>query len=74
MDMPAKKRQQKTQQEFLRHAMECLDMTRKEFAARIGATTYRLDNWLMPSGTKGFRELDGVAETFIKEILANLPK
>ena len=42
------KQRQISQQEFLHQAMVHLDMTAKEFAARIGATTRRLDNWLTP--------------------------
>ncbi|MQA40563.1 transcriptional regulator [Rugamonas sp. FT29W] len=62
------------QQEFLRAAMSTLDMTPDEFAARIGSTTRCLDNWLLPSDAKGFRELDGVAWKFIREILEDQGK
>lgn len=57
------------QQEFLRNAMAALDMTRDAFADRIGTTRRRLDNWLLPSESKGFREMDEMAWKFIREIL-----
>jgi len=58
-----------SQQEFLRDAMQQLGMTRDEFAERIGAQRRRLDTWLLPSESNGFRELDPVAWKFIREIL-----
>lgn len=58
-----------SQQDFLRRAMELLEMTRDQFAERIGASRRRLDTWLLPSDSKGFRELDSVAWKFIREIL-----
>lgn len=57
------------QQEFLRHAMDTLGMTRDQFAERIGASRRRLDTWLLPSDSTGFRELDSVAWKFVREIL-----
>jgi len=57
------------QQEFLRNAMTTLDMTRDAFAERIGTTRRRLDNWLLPSESNGFREMDEMAWKFIREIL-----
>lgn len=57
------------QQEFLREAMRCLGMTRKQFADRICATERRLDNWLLPSESAGFRELDPTVWQFIREIV-----
>lgn len=62
------------QQEFLRHAMEQLDMTRDEFAARIGTTRRRLDNWLLPTESSGFREMDQMAWKYIREILHSAKK
>ena len=62
------------QQEFLRDAMAALDMTRDQFADRIGTSRRRLDNWLLPSDSKGFREMDEMAWKFIREILSNTPK
>jgi len=62
------------QQEFLRDAMAALDMTREQFADRIGTSRRRLDNWLLPSDSKGFREMDEMAWKFIREILGNIPK
>ncbi|MFJ3317237.1 transcriptional regulator [Herbaspirillum huttiense] len=57
------------QQDFLRKAMETLGMTRDEFCERIGAKRRRLDNWLLPSSSKEFREMDEMAWKFIREIL-----
>jgi len=62
------------QQDFLRDAMSALDMTRDQFADRIGTSRRRLDNWLLPSDSKGFREMDEMAWKFIREILSNNPK
>lgn len=62
------------QQEFLRNAMETLDMTRDQFAERIGTNRRRLDNWLLPADSKGFREMDEMAWKFIREILENTKK
>jgi hypothetical protein len=63
-----KRKQLLTQQEFLRHAMETLGMTRDEFAERIGAARRRLDTWLLPSESNGFRELDSMAWKFVREM------
>ena len=64
-----------SQQEFLRDAMKRLGMTRQEFAARLNLTSrYRLDNWLLPSGSTGFRELDPVIWQFVREILDSQKK
>jgi hypothetical protein len=62
------------QQEFLRDAMTTLNMTRDEFAERIGTTRRRIDNWLLPSDSKGFREMDEMAWKFIREILKHKRK
>jgi aspartate carbamoyltransferase catalytic subunit len=62
------------QQDFLRDAMAALDMTRDQFADRIGTSRRRLDNWLLPSDSKGFREMDEMAWKFIREIVSNLSK
>jgi aspartate carbamoyltransferase catalytic subunit len=61
------------QQEFLRGAMASLGMTRDQFADRIGTSRRRLDNWLLPSESQGFREMDEMAWKFIREILTNKP-
>ena len=58
-----------SQQEYLRNTMTTLNMTREEFAERIGTTRRRIDNWLLPSDSKGFREMDEMAWKFIREIL-----
>ena len=44
-------------------------MTRDQFAERIGASRRRLDTWLLPGDSTGFRELDSIAWKFIREIL-----
>lgn len=62
------------QQEFLRNAMTLLNMTRDEFADRIGTNRRRLDNWLLPSNSSGFREMDEMAWKFIREILKGTKK
>lgn len=67
--MTKRKQPYATQQELLRYAMDTLDMTRDQFAERIGATRRRLDTWLLPSESKGFRELDSMGWKFIREIL-----
>ena len=58
-----------SQQEFLRDAMARLDMTRDAFVLRLGATRRRLDNWLLPVDSAGFRELDSVVWNYIREIV-----
>lgn len=62
------------QQDFLREAMQQLGMTRKEFAERIGTTTRRLDNWLLPTESKEFREIDSIVWKYVREILQNTKK
>lgn len=62
------------QQEFLRDAMRRLDMTRDAFAVRLGTTKRRLDNWLLPSESAGFREMDEIVWKFVREILQNTKK
>jgi aspartate carbamoyltransferase catalytic subunit len=58
-----------SQQEFLRDAMERLGMTRQQFADRLHTKKRRLDDWLLPSDSKGFRELDSTIWQFVREIL-----
>lgn len=60
------------QQDFLRHAMDVLGMTRGEFAERIGAKKRALDNWLLPSNSAEFRAMPDMAWKFIREILDHL--
>ncbi|MBR8426381.1 MULTISPECIES: transcriptional regulator [Burkholderia cepacia complex] len=64
-----KKKLPHTQQDFLRHAMNALGMTREEFAERIGAKKRALDNWLLPSGSAEYRSMPDMAWKFIREIL-----
>ncbi|MGR9587064.1 transcriptional regulator [Pandoraea sputorum] len=61
----------KTQQEFLRDAMDRLGMTREEFADRIGTKKRGLDNWLLPNDSKEYRSMPDMAWKFIREILDN---
>lgn len=60
------------QQDFLRHAMDVLGMTREEFAERIGAKKRALDNWLLPSSSAEHRAMPDMAWKFIREILSHL--
>jgi aspartate carbamoyltransferase catalytic subunit len=57
------------QQDYLREAMATLNMTRDELAERIGVSRRRLDNWLLPDDSKGFRPMEDMAWKFIAEIL-----
>ncbi|MGI4984694.1 MAG: transcriptional regulator [Janthinobacterium lividum] len=61
----------KTQQEFLRQAMVQLDMTRDQFAERIGTKKRALDNWLLSSNSSEYRSMPEMAWKFIREILEN---
>jgi hypothetical protein len=73
--MPSKKTKLMTQQEFLRHAITQLKMTRSEFAHRLNASERRINNWMLPTESKGFRDLDPTIWQFIREILkTDLPK
>lgn len=54
--------------------MKDLGMSRAEFAERIGAEERRLENWLLPTGSKGFREMDELVWKFIREILKSRQK
>lgn len=58
-----------SQQEFLRDAMKRLNMKREAFAARLGTSKRRLDNWLLPTESAGFREMDEIVWQFVREIL-----
>jgi aspartate carbamoyltransferase catalytic subunit len=57
------------QQDFLRDAMQRLNMTRQKFADRIGASKRALDNWLLPTDSKGFRPMPDTVWMLIREIL-----
>lgn len=57
------------QQDFLRDAMQRLNMTRQKFADRIGAKKRALDNWLLPSDSKGFRPMPDTVWMLVREIL-----
>lgn len=57
------------QQEFLRHAMSELGMTREQFAERIGTKKRALDNWLLSTGSSEYRSMPDMAWKFVQEIL-----
>lgn len=58
------------QQAFLRNAMRSLNMTREDFAQRIGCSKRALDTWLLPEDSGEFRSMPEMARRFIAEILA----
>ncbi len=61
-----------SQQEFLRSAMKALgDMTREDFAKRLGCAQRTLDKWLLPNESKDHRDIDGVVWNLVREILAH---
>lgn len=62
-----------SQQDFLRGAMEALQMTRNQFATRIGAKRRALDNWLLPTESKGHRAMPEHLWKFVAEITAHEP-
>ena len=64
-----KKVTNQSQQAFLRDAMATLEYTREQFAERIGTKKRTLDNWLLPSDSREFREMPDMAWKFIREIL-----
>jgi aspartate carbamoyltransferase catalytic subunit len=70
--VPSKKQTTKPipQQDFLRDAMQRLSMTRKQLAARLSTPERRLNNWLLPTTSAGYRELDPTIWQFIREIVA----
>jgi len=57
------------QQAFLRDAMLRLDITRQELADRIGGTKRALDNWLLPTESKGYRPMTSTVRLLINELL-----
>lgn len=57
------------QQDLLRQAMKALNMTRSEFAVRIGTPLRALKNWLLPDTSKGHREMPNSLRILIREIL-----
>lgn len=60
-----------TQQDFLRHAMSELSMTREQFAERIGTKKRALDNWLLSPDSNECRTMPDMAWKFVREILEN---
>ncbi|WP_338926741.1 transcriptional regulator [Mycetohabitans endofungorum] len=63
-----------TQQEFLRHAMSELGMTREQFAERIGTKKRTLDNWLLSPDSNEYRSMPNMAWKFMREILEHQSK
>ncbi|NIE81955.1 transcriptional regulator [Burkholderia sp. Cy-647] len=57
------------QQEFLRYAMDQLEMTRDEFAARVSVARRTLDKWLLPSQSPDFRSMPDMGRSYVQEIL-----
>ena len=45
-------------------------MTRKQLAERLSTPERRLNNWLLPTTSAGYRELDPTIWQFIREIVA----
>ena len=67
--MAKNKEPPKLQQDFLRDAMFKLGLTRDQFAARFGINRRRFDNWLLPSESAQYREMDEAARKFVQEVL-----
>ena len=61
----------KTQQDFLREAMESLGYTRELFAERLGCSIRSLHKWLLPATSNDFRSMPEPVWTLIREILAH---
>jgi len=59
------------QQDFLREAMVELDMTRAEFAQRIGSPVPTLNKWLLPSASEQTRQMGENVWVLVREILAH---
>jgi len=59
----------KSQQDFLRDAMQSLDLTRFGFAKRISVPEKTLNKWMSPSDTTDFRSMPDVVWAYIREIL-----
>lgn len=66
-----KKVMPQTQQDFLRHVMNELGMTREQFAERIGTKKRTLDNWLLAADSSEYRSMPDMAWKFVCEILEN---
>lgn len=56
------------QQEFLRAAMAELNMSREEFATRLGCAKRTLDKWLLPDDSDDSREMSLPIWNLIREI------
>jgi len=60
---------QSSQQEFLREAMDQLNMTHDEFASRLSVARRTLDRWLLPSESADARALPETGRAYIEEVL-----
>lgn len=60
-----------TQIEFLQSAIANLQMTRDEFAVRLGCPRRTLDKWLLPEASNDHRPMPEIVWTLVREILAN---
>jgi hypothetical protein len=62
--------EKQSQQDFLREAMQTLDLTRDGFSARFTVPRRTLDKWLLPDDSKDHRPLPDMAKAYIREVLA----
>jgi hypothetical protein len=60
-----------TQTEFLQSAIAHLEMTRDDFAARLGCPRRTLDKWFLPETSNDHRTMPEVVWTLVREVLAN---
>jgi len=58
-----------SQQDFLRHSMRQLNLTRDALALRISVSKRALDAWLLPTESSEFRSMPSVVRQFLTEIL-----
>lgn len=58
-----------SQQVFLRESMVVMGLNRRQFADRFHVSKRRLDNWLLPFGSDGAREIDTSVQQFIREVV-----
>ena len=60
-----------TQQDFLRSAMEELNLTPEEFSHRLCCGRLTLDRWLLPCSSKNFLVMADALWALVREILAH---
>lgn len=58
MQLFISKTEKLTQQQLLRYAIQCTGTTRKEFAELLAINPRRLNSWLLPQDSRGFRPMD----------------